>query len=35
MMTMMAMPMIDGAADDVDNDDGDGGEGNSGNGNWT
>ena len=35
MMTMMAMPMIDGAADDGDNDDGDGGEGSSGNGNWT
>ena len=34
-MTMMAMPMIDGAADGGDNDDGDGGEGSSGNGNWT
>ena len=30
-MTIMAMPMIDGAADDGDSDDGDGGEGSSGN----
>ena len=35
MMTMMAMPMIDGAADDGDSDDGDGGEGSSGNGDLT
>ena len=34
-MTMMAIPVIDGAADDGDSDDGDGGEGSSGNGDLT
>ena len=34
-MTMMAMPVIDGAADDGDSDGGDGGKGSSGNGDWT